>query len=296
MACYSPIRAWQTDGGDIVFAERGKIKRELTLPCGQCIGCKLERSRQWGVRCMHEASLHADNCFVTLTYDDEHLPDRGSLNYRHFQLFLKRLRKRAGVPIRFYMCGEYGEQFLRPHFHACLFGWRPVDLVLFKTGGSGCNIYTSAFLSEIWTDGFASVGELSFESACYVARYCTKKITGNAAESHYCRTDLSTGEIVSVEPEFGHMSLKPGIGALWLDKYKDDVYPEDNLYVRDFPGRPPRYYDKRLLILDPDTAEFMEFVRYKKSFASSIDSTVERLRAREIVTRARLAFKVRNLE
>lgn len=291
--CVRPLTAWQTEGGDIVFAERGKIRRELTLPCGQCIECKLERSRQWGVRCMHEASLHDENCFLTLTYDDAHVPL--SLEYTHFQRFLKRLRFRVGVPIRFYMCGEYGERFKRPHFHSLIFGWRPADLVLFSTRDD-IRLYTSSFLSEIWTDGFASVGELTFESACYVARYCTKKVTGPLADSHYWRTDLVTGECREVTPEFGHMSLKPGIGSGWIDKYVTDVYPNDAVYNGSVPGRPPRFYDKRLAILDPDTAEFMEAVRYKKALASSIDSTVDRLRAREVCTRARLAFKYRNLE
>lgn len=295
MPCFSPLSAWQTEGEEVVFVERGKIRRALTLPCGQCIGCRLERSRQWAVRCVHEASMHEENCFITLTYDDEHLPPHGSLVYRHFQLFMKRLRKRA-PGVRFYMCGEYGEQFKRPHFHACLFGYRFPDMVLFKRGGSGCDVFTSAILSELWTDGFASVGELTFDSAAYVARYCTKKMTGPDAESHYWRVDFATGEVVSVTPEFGHMSLKPGIGATWFDKYKNDVYPHDHVIVNGFEAKPPRFYDKRLLMLDPDTAEFMEVVRYKKSLASSVDCTVERLRVREIVTRARLSFKCRSLE
>lgn len=295
MACFSPLQAWQTEGGDVVFVERGRIRRALTLPCGQCIGCRLERSRQWAVRCMHEASLYDVNCFVTLTYDDEHLPAHGSLVYRHFQLFMKRLRKVA-PRVRFYMCGEYGERFLRPHFHSCLFGYTFPDLELFKTGNSGCAIYSSALLSRLWPHGFASVGELTFESAAYVARYCTKKFTGPGADVHYSRVDVSTGEIVQVVPEFGHMSLKPGIGAVWLDKYKTDVYPHDRVIVNGFEAKPPRFYDKRLLMLDPDTAEFMELVRYRKSLASSVDSSVDRLRVREIVTRARLAFKARSLE
>lgn len=245
---------------------------------------------------MHEAALHDENCFITLTYDDEHIPAGGSLVYSDFQRFMRRLRKRLDKKVRFYMCGEYGEKFLRPHYHALLFGWRPSDLKLFKEGGSGHAIYTSEFLSSLWTDGFASVGELSFESACYVARYCTKKVTGPNADSHYWRTDLRTGECFSVVPEFGHMSLKPGIGAQWLEKFVADVYPGDHVYNGHIPSKPPRYYDKRLAILDPDTSEFMEYVRYQKSFASSIDSTVERLRAREVVTRARLSFKLRDYE
>lgn len=101
MACFYPLAAWQTDDGDIVFKERGAIKRALTLPCGQCVGCRLERSRQWAVRCMHEASLYDQNAFVTLTYDQDHLPESGSLRYRDFQLFCKRARDKLG-PFRFF--------------------------------------------------------------------------------------------------------------------------------------------------------------------------------------------------
>lgn len=296
MPCFSPLVAWQTDAGAIVFAERGKIRRELTLPCGQCIGCRLERSRQWAVRCMHEAQMHDSNCFLTLTYDDEHVPAHGDLVYRHFQLFMKRLRKRVGVPVRFFMCGEYGENTNRPHFHAVLFGFRPSDLVLFKRGGSGCDIYTSKLISEIWTDGFASVGELTFESAAYVARYVCKKVVGKDADSHYWRTDPLTGECFPVTPEFGHMSLKPGIGSDWLDKFCSDVYPHDYVVINGKEAKPPRYYDKRLMTLDPDAAGFLEVGRYARSLLIADDSSYDRLRVRELVTRARLRFKSRSLE
>src|SRR6187549_2683574 len=91
MPCYHPFTAYQLDDGRIVFAERGKVKRSVVLPCGHCIGCRLERSRQWAVRCMHEAQLHDVSSFVTLTYDDSHLPYHGSLDYTHFQKFIDRL-------------------------------------------------------------------------------------------------------------------------------------------------------------------------------------------------------------
>lgn len=295
MPCYSPIAAWQTEGGDVVFVERGRIRRALTLPCGQCIGCRLERSRQWAVRCMHEAALHEKNAFITLTYDPENLPLYGSLVYRDFQLFMKRLRKHA-PGVRFFMCGEYGELYQRPHYHACLFGYQFPDLKYYSRGASGSDNYTSELLSRLWTVGFATVGQLTFESAAYVARYVCKKVTGSAADAHYCRTDLRTGEIVQVEPEFGHMSLKPGIGAKWLDKYYSEVYPFDRVIVRGHPAKPPRFYDKRLETLDYEKFEELDLTRYTKSVSSAEDCTPERLRVREAVTRARLKFKVRSLE
>lgn len=249
------------------------------------------------MRCMHEAQMHEESCFLTLTYEDSKLPQYGSLNYSHFQKFMKRLRFRLGKPLRFYMCGEYGEQFSRPHFHACLFGASFIyDRVPFKKLDSGSMLYTSALLSEIWTDGFASVGELTFESAAYTARYVMKKVTGDRAEAHYGRLDLTTGEIYSVEPEFCRMSLKPGIGATWIEKYKSDVYERDYVVVNGQKCKPPRYYDKRLHVMDPESAEYMELVRYKKNFGSAEENTPARLKVREQVALARLAFKKRTLE
>ena len=128
MPCFCPLEGWRskdrssTGKRKIVFNPRDALRdMPVTVPCGQCIGCRLERSRQWAVRCIHEASLHEDNCFITLTYDDAHLPTDLSLNVSHFQKFMKRLRKRFGEGIRFFHCGEYGENFGRPHYHACLF-------------------------------------------------------------------------------------------------------------------------------------------------------------------------------
>lgn len=300
MACFSPLSAWQLDSGEIVFAERGKVRRELTLPCGQCIGCRLERSRQWAVRCMHESQMHAHNSFITLTYDDEHLPRHGSLEYRHFQLFMKRLRKLySGV--RFYMCGEYGEQYGRPHYHACLFGVDFTDRDFYRRLPSGSDLYTSKILESLWPSGFSSVADVTFESAAYVARYCTKKVTGARAEEHYSRVVAETGEIVSITPEFNRMSNggrnRTGpIGKSWFDKYKTDVYPQDYVIVRGMKCKPPRAYDKLLESIDPWTFESIEFGREMKRLASLDDNTYDRLRVRENVTRARLSFKKRILE
>ena len=135
MTCYHPLECWRVDGQSklaFVKPREALIREKLEVPCGQCIGCRLERSRQWAVRCIHEAQLHKDNCFITLTYNDEHLPSPPSLSVRDFQLFMKRLRKRFGKGIRFFHCGEYGEKYGRPHYHACLFGFDFPDRVQFK--------------------------------------------------------------------------------------------------------------------------------------------------------------------
>lgn len=204
MPCYKPLDAWRPDfstgSKKLIFsyhpARCAGPTPDLQVPCGQCVGCRLERSRQWAVRCVHESQLHKENCFITLTYASEHLPPDSSLHYRDFQLFMKRLRKKfTGKKIRFYMCGEYGENFGRPHFHACLFGHNFDDLKLWKTQNN-IPLYRSKILEELWPFGHSSVGSVTFESAAYVARYIMKKVTGEAAELHYtfCRS-FNRGDI-----------------------------------------------------------------------------------------------------
>ena len=123
----------------------------LEVPCGQCIGCRLERTRDWAVRMMHESSLHSDNSFVTLTYDDDKLPFRGQLRYRDVQLFLKRLRKQGGF--RFFCTGEYGEVFSRPHYHLALFGYWPTDAEKFSMDS---DYWDSKALESVWGHGRVS--------------------------------------------------------------------------------------------------------------------------------------------
>lgn len=294
MACFSPLLAWQLDGGEIVFVERGKIKRELQLPCGQCVGCRLERSRQWAIRCMHESQMHEHSIFVTLTYNDEEVPDDYSLNHRHFQLFCKRLRKVNG-PFRFYMCGEYGDEFARPHYHACLFGCWFDDRKFFRTGESGSHLYTSEKLSRLWPYGFSSIGDVTFESAAYVARYVLKKITGQAASKHYECVNGETGEIFSRVPEYTRMSLKPGIGYTWYQKYKKEVYPLDRVVVRGMEMKPPKYYDNLLKLDSNFLSDDVEYARYVKAMRVATENTPERLAVRETVTKSRLTFKKRSL-
>lgn len=309
MACFHPISAFQTESGEIVFVERGRIRRPLFLPCGQCIGCRLERSRQWAVRCMHEAQLHDSNIFVTLTYNDDNLPTDLSLNYRHYQLFMKRLRKDfAGRNVRFYMCGEYGEDFQRPHFHACLFNCFFTDRKLYSNLASGAKLYTSERLSELWPYGFSSIGDVTFESAAYVARYCMKKVTGPAAVAHYERVNYATGEVCSVEPEFTRMSLKPGIGADWFKRYRSDVFGSkkefgddasgvrDYVIVRGMKMKPPRYYDNMLKSAEDFSSDYVEFLRQQKAASLGDENTPERLAVREKCVEASLQRKVRVLK
>lgn len=292
MACYHPITAYQCGNGEVVFSElrRYDVRSELSLPCGQCIGCRLERSRQWAMRCLHEASLHDDNCFITLTYDDAHLPVRPSLDYSVFQRFMKRLRKDR-PSTRFYMCGEYGSINWRPHYHACLFNCDFADKELFTTR-DGIDLFISDTLSGLWPYGFASVGAVTFESAAYVARYCIKKINGDLAQFHYARSDAA-GRYLLV-PEFCHMSLKPGIGSGWLSKWHDDVFPHDYVVVNGHKSKPPRYYDRLLGRSDPEVLEQIKCTRTLQGRSHYADNTDRRLQDREVVQAARAALLVRS--
>ena len=298
MACFKPLKAYQCFDKSIVFTEARKhdIVKSLELPCGQCVGCRLERSRQWAIRCMHEASLYKDNCFITLTYDEEHLPEDYSLHYDDFQRFMKRVRKKyTGKKIRFYMAGEYGENFGRPHFHACIFNLDFEDKYIWQKTESGSKIYRSKILEELWPFGYSSIGEVNFQSAAYVARYIMKKVTGDMAEQHYEEVNFTTGEIIQRKPEFNKMSLKPGIGFGWYEKYKDDVYPHDYVIVNGKKCKPPKFYDKKYADDYPYEFDQLQWDREKSAKAQVFDNTPERLLVKEEVLKAKLSRLKRKL-
>lgn len=314
MRCSRPIVGYQTFDGAVFFQERrgqGDYARTLQIACGQCWMCRLERSRQWAVRIMHEASLHDVNSFVTFTY--KVVPPNGSLRYEDYQRFQKRLgqhlrRERArslGVYIkdlprelrrgvRFYMCGEYGEENFRPHYHACLFGFDPADKYQWRKSKAGFPLYRSALLEKLWPHGSVEVGALTFESAAYVARYVMKKITGDAAPGWYNVIDPDTGEVYERAPEFTQMSLKPGIGAQWIDKFRADVYPHGKVVMRGREMMPPKYYERRHIKEFPEAAAELELLRLPEAKAAFADSSPERLAVKEQVAKARAAFSKRS--
>lgn len=287
MTCYKPLRAYRTAGGKPPAFSRsnGFSDLPIDLPCGQCIGCRLERSRQWALRCMHESNLWADNCFITLTYSDEHLPSNSSLSVRHFQLFMKKLRKKYSSGIRFFHCGEYGELNLRPHYHALLFNFDFPDKVLFSVNRDGHRIYTSPSLDALWGYGFSVIGSVSFESAAYVARYCVKKITGPAAAAHY-------GDR---KPEYATMSRRPGIGAGWYELYSSEVYPSDFVIRDGTRMRPPKAYDRKLESTDPKLFARVRAKRLRDAKKHADNNTVDRRAVREEVQQARANMLKRGL-
>jgi len=300
MPCFRPLTAWQTDDGSILFAERGKsIRRELLLPCGQCIGCRTQRVTDWTVRCLHECQMAGLSCFVTLTYDEKHLPDRGNLHYPDFQGFMKRLRGHCeyrGLKKPRFFCGaEYGSAKGRPHFHALLFGYFPSDRVPYPTEND-YPMWTSPSIEKLWGKGRHNFGLVTPESAAYVAGYTVKKVTGKDAEEHYTRCDPFTGELYQVTPEFGRMSTVPPIGATWLKKFgHTDVYGHDCVVINGRKKKVPRAYDKQWKDVDPDRIEELEYLRSVKAKKYLEHNTDARLAVRELCAKARLATKETSL-
>lgn len=312
MPCYSPLKGFKNlDTGGIVFKRCSVAGEPMEVACGCCLGCRLDRSLIWAMRIVHEATLYDSNCFITLTYDDEHLPrlfpddycSPGTLVKSDFQKFMKRLRKRfEGQRVRFYHSGEYGEAddgYLgRPHFHACLFNLDFPDKKLFDQN-KGCPLFVSETLEKLWPYGFSTVGALTFQSAAYCARYILKKVLGHKHAYYYQVFDPDTGEIRELEPEFCTMSNRPGIGADWFRKSHRDVFPSDSIPVR---GRGveykiPRYYEK-LFVDELGGAQVLQDVkRGRKLFHAQhlSDSTARRLEDRYRVKKAQIATLRRRL-
>lgn len=260
---------------------------KIALSCGQCVGCRLEHSRQWAVRCIHEASLHRENCFITLTYDDENLPYGNSLAKSHLQKFFKRLRRRIQPKkVRYFACGEYGDELGRPHFHALLFGHDFKDKTLW-TQREGINLYVSDELDHIWGQGFATVGDATWETAAYVSRYVLKKRTGKQKQEHYERIVEETGEIIHLTPEYATMSLKPAIAREWFEAYRDDCFPKDFVTHRGKRYRLPKYYDELLRRDCEQTYEQIKEERKRKAHEWAHENTPNRRRQKEAVAQAK---------
>jgi len=294
MPCFRPLKGYRSntvnpESGkrNITFNPReGFYDLPIDLPCGQCIGCRLERSRQWAIRCVHEASLYEKNCFITLTYSDSHLPKNGSLNVKHYQDFMKRLRFKFGPKIRFFHCGEYGEKFGRPHYHACIFNFDFGDKKLWKNL-RGNKLYTSENLEALWPFGFSTIGDVTFESAAYVARYITKKITGPMAQKHYGNK----------KPEYTTMSRRPGIAKGWYEKYKHEVYPRDELIIRGKKMKPPKFYDRQFELDEPEV--FLKVKRIRKingRILEAKETDYRRLATKEVCQEIKSKRLIRGLE
>lgn len=270
------------------YAERYK-EPFSPIPCGKCIGCKLEYSRVWANRCVMESKQHASSLFLTLTYDELSVPrvlygerengearEAMSLRKADFQKFMKRLRRYvdyhicdtfAGLPItmvddhpalRFFACGEYGPETLRPHYHALIFGLDFPDKKL-RQNCLGNAYYTSKILAELWPYGHHIIGSVSFKSAAYVARYCTKKMTGEFAKDAY--------DFYGIEHPFLLMSRKPGIGSGYYEEFVKGKSPDERIIVSTPDGGLafswPKYFESKYAQECPEHFEDIKADRKK---------------------------------
>lgn len=244
MPCYGPVRVAIDRKPTTPNGHRTRDTQ--TVPCGHCLGCRAEQGRQWAVRMMHEAQMHTHAWFLTLTYDDDHLPEKGTLVPEHPKGFIKSLRR--DLPPRslsYFLCGEYGDLRSRPHYHAILFGPDLPDRLPIPHR-SGPPVWTSRLLDRHWGMGLTEFSSVTMGSASYVAGYVQKKAIHRENDDLYTRVDPDTGELHQVQPEFARMSRNPAIGRRWIEKYWPDVYPRDFVVVDGHECKPPRYYDKWL--------------------------------------------------
>jgi hypothetical protein len=289
MPCFHPRKGYwartpnPSGKRSIVFnPKEAWTDKKIDIPCGQCDGCKLERSRQWAIRCMHEAHMHEENCFITLTYNDDKIPNNGTLVKKDHQDFMKRLRERfPEKTIRYLHCGEYGDLRARPHYHTLLFGidlrkwgriiknewhlwpWKKINDVQY---------YRSTKLEETWPAGNSMVGALNFESAAYVARYSLKKCTSHTDKNFfYTVEDEKTGELTRITEEYITMSRHPGIAKPFYEKYKNQIFKGDFVIARGQKMKPPKFYMGQYEIDEPEKAKTVKANRQNEAIKNKKD-------------------------
>lgn len=308
MACYSPHIVGVGDpkpNGKQNLIWRGNLAGmvKTPIPCAKCIGCRLEYARGMAARCMMEAACHSENSFVTLTFDDKKLPDGfdGNLSVVDHQLFMKRLRKHYGANIRFYMCGEYGGEHGRPHYHYLLFGVGFPDKV-FLMDRKGKYLYRSPTLERLWPFGYSSIGTVDFQSASYVARYCLKKVEAKTERVKFegdktvYQVDKASGELKVAE--FTQMSRGGrsgrGVGFPWFEKFGSDLFPSDQMVIDGKVNKPPRYFMNQLEKFDPQMYDGVKAVR-AENLPHWEESSGVRLRVKEEVKLAQIALLKRSI-
>jgi hypothetical protein len=240
MPCTNPILAYRKTNGAINFMRKSDYDaphaNKMLMPCGKCIICLRNKAKSWMLRMANEAKMHEQNCFITLTFEDEHLPKHGSLRLEDPQKFLKRLRKylekdwhmvdgvkTSKIPckIKYFYCGEYGDQHQRPHYHLCIFGWAPHDMQIFSQKKSG-DQFTSQTIAKIWTQGFHTVSDFTDATGAYTAYYMVKENIFFDL-TPYDAIDPDTGEEIKRMPPFQRMSRRPGLGTTFYHKYKEEI-------------------------------------------------------------------------
>lgn len=273
MACSNPIAGWfsqkknPTGKRSIVFnIKEGYVDMPVQIPCGKCITCKADQALMWSVRAYHESTLHRENCFITLTYDDANLPPDGKIQKEELQLFFKRLRKKIHpLKIRYIACGEYGEQTRRPHYHAIIFG---TDFLHDKDPINE-NLYTSATLASCWGHGLVSIAPVNLATIMYVCGYANKKLA-----------DPDT---------FSLMSRRPGIGKDWLATYSGDISRTGKCIINGTELPVPARY------LQWNEEEFAHIKREAKRYALAQEKKYDPV-TRQRRTDAKLANRKANLQ
>lgn len=223
--CLFPQRAQKQEFGKPILHPEG----DICLPCGKCTECVSKRACEWAIRAGHEISMHDENCFLTLTYDDEHLPSV-FLVKEDFQKFMKRLRKKLKHKVRYIVSGEYGTKSFRPHFHAIIFGYNPPNQKFIMNSPSGSPLFTSPEISALWDKGFHSIGTANERSAYYIASYAMKGKKHTIA-------DPESGELVDVV-DYMDSSKRPAIGKEYFLQNREQIINSGNIV--------PRYYLKLL--------------------------------------------------
>lgn len=295
MACISPVTAYfsktvnPSGKRSLVYSLKEAYDGNPVMrPCGKCINCRIQDASDKTVRFIHESKSHEANCFVTLTYSDKFLPEDGSLNHRHFQLFMKRLRFVSDFKFKFYMCGEYGEKLDRPHYHALLFGCDFSDRVFYKKNKRGDNLDTSARLESLWQLGLCTVGSITQQSARYVAGYVTKKIDGDVKDDWY-------GHKL---PEYGRGSN--GLGLEYLVKYGSQWMDTGFIIIEGSKYRIPRYYDEKYKAYAGMHFDVVKDERFLAARAAPVDSnfdgTYNRFVAVDTSVKAKLKLGGRDYE
>jgi hypothetical protein len=317
MPCYFPRpgKANPAQNGKWVSLDKAPHHWEdLTISCNQCLGCRLRRGLEWTTRNTAESYMHDEQCFITLTYDDENLPHNRSLNYTHFQKFIRSLRDdNKRKTIRYFGVGEYGDNFGRPHFHALLYGHEFKDAKKLK----GTNLNTSEELSARWLNrGYVSIGEVNFETASYVSNYVQKKVLGKNKNEHYGVQWLNktTGELHDIkytntvptpdnqdyfwkrQPEKSFMSLKPGIGMPFYDKYKHDIfqYNKDGFHHEGKLLKPPKIWSGKYELQYPNEFQPIKEKREQHMEDNAHLFTPEALTADHANVKARMSLYKRN--
>lgn len=282
MRCLHPRTVgFQSDGKTIAWSQKSFSREYSTfqLPCSKCIECRLEYARSWAIRCVHEAKMHQDNSFITLTYSDEFLKSN-KLQYIDFQLFIKRLRKyiwklnshkpKEDYAISIFATGEYGEIRKRPHWHALIFNFRPFDCKYKYTNDNGDRVFSSETLDKLWGYGITEIGSITFQSAGYVARYAAKKLVHGDDGHEY-------------EP-ISKKSSKHAIGKKFLEKYWKDIFNYGYVILEGGQKTTiPRYYEKWLAKNHPEAwEEYIIKVKKEKIATAQAKADLEKQLTHEI--------------